>query len=198
MKMAYFRDVLDLMLLKEDAYRKIGNDRKAFARFTLAFLVVNYAFLFLMGILFTVMIGAIAPFVFSIAAQFIANSFILLMLVLLFLLMPFISYLGVLILSGIQHLIGLAFGGKPLKFTDFVKVSRYPDPFVGIIASIVGLSSIYGIWKFFVLYKTYKIIHKLSPKRAGWAVAVNVMLVLAVVFAIMFMYFRAIVSLGAL
>src|SRR3989338_2985950 len=118
-----------------------------------------------------------------------------------FLLFPVIGYGLNLLALGIKYVIGLCFGGKPKSFTDFVAVTDYTFPvvmplmFIPFFATIVGI--FYTVWKYVMLYKSYKIIHKLDARKAGWAVAVNVGLLMVVMFIFVALYFAFIVSIIA-
>lgn len=186
--MAYFKDVFDLLLLKEEVYRRIGNDRKAFRRFTMAFLLSYYLGLFLGGFFFFAAIRIVYPQLLDLVLD---NSIIILLL---YVVAPFILYGVTFLFTLIPYLIGLAVGGKPRKYGDFLKVWLYPSTFFIPLMLIPGLSNIisilYTIWSYFTLYKSYQIIYKLSSRMAGTAVMINVVITLFfILIAIIFFSF---------
>lgn len=171
--MAYFKDIFDLLLLKEEAYRRVGNDRKTFGKFTIAFLLSHYLSLLLGGIFLTIVGGIVFPQFLDLIME---NTGLL---VILYLIIPFLLYGLTFLLTGIPYTIGLLCGGRPRRYSDFLKVWLYPYTFLAPLMFIPGgsiISTLYNIWSFFTLYKTYKIIHRLTPRKAGCAVAVNIVI----------------------
>src|SRR3989338_262591 len=183
--MGYFKDVLGLLLLKDEAYKKVGNDRQAFKKFILAHFISTYALSLFFGTL--ILIGI----------QFLANVKIgVLVPLLILLILPLPLLLANYVCTFISHIIGLAVGGRPHKFGDFFKVYNYVNPVLNPLLIIGGniLGPIIGIWQLCILYKTYRNIHRLNLWKAGAAIAVHIMLLLVFILVIFVSFFYLIAS----
>ena len=193
--MGYLNDAVDLFTLKEETYKKLGNDPNAFRRYTMAYFIVQYSAFFVLFGFIGIILAALIPEMRTAMTTYWYWG------VGVFLLFPVIGYGLNLLALGIKYVIGLCFGGKPKSFTDFVAVTDYTFPvvmplmFIPFFATIVGI--FYTVWKYVMLYKSYKIIHKLDARKAGWAVAVNVGLLMVVMFIFVALYFAFIVSIIA-
>jgi hypothetical protein len=183
--MGYFVDVFNLLLLKDNSYRKVGNDKNALKKFIIAYLISSYFIMFIFGSIIFIGVSILTPGAFESLPK---HLFILLFI---FLIFPFVWLIVIFILTFIPHIIGLAFGGKPKSYADFFKVLEYPTPIITPLILLFSkvLGPIFGIWYFFLLYKTYKLIHKMSPGRAGAAVAFNVFLEIFFAFFIAIIFF---------
>ncbi|MBI5002125.1 hypothetical protein HZC31_01960 [Candidatus Woesearchaeota archaeon] len=193
--MGYLNDVIDIIALKEETYKKLGNDEKAFQRYSIAYLLSSYIMVFLLyG-----MIGVIIALLIPEARTALATYWYI--VVAFFLLFPLIGYGVNLVTLAIKYGIGLCFGGKAKSFKDFAAVTDYITPlvmpflFIPFLSSIIAL--LYCVWKYVILFKSYKIIHKLDARKAGWAVAVNVGLLMVVMLIFVALYFAFIVSIVA-
>ena len=176
--MGYFKDAFAIILLKEETYKKVGNDKNAFKKFVLAYFISTYLTSLFWGtlILFGIRILNLAVFNFIIKYIVILSLF--------FFIFPLITLAFSLVFTFIPHVIGLALGGKPRRYLDFFKVYNYTVPVLWPITTLFNnvLGPIYFIWDLFLLYKTYKVIHRLTPRKAGWGIAINLFLFLIVVF----------------
>ena len=187
--MGYIQDVFDMFLLRDEAYKKVGNDKNGLNKFVGAFLLSEYLTLFFIFALLGIFIFAFSRT--DILPVEITDNLPVFAVILFFvyLFLPFVALICILFLSWISHLIGLLVGGKPLSYLDFVKVANYTYPAaLPLIALVRVLSPIYTVWSFFMLYKTYRIIHKLSPRNAGIAIVLNVCLVLFVILVFVGLY----------
>ena len=178
--MGYFTNVWDLFLLKDETYRKIGNSKHALTQFIVGYLLsmyLSFSFFGLLMIFYVKIIGQTEPKV-----QEIPFTILLIVLIIGILLLPLVCLTFTLLSLWIRHLIGLAFGGKPRNFLDFAKVSGYTIPLAIPFLMLVGkvLGPIYDIWFMCMLYKTYRNIHKLDSREAGWAIFINVLLYIAI------------------
>ncbi len=193
--MGYINDVIDIIALKEETYKKLGNDPNAFQRYTIAYLLIQYIILFLICGLVGIIFAALIP---EIRTAIVKYWYIIIAA---FLIVPILGYGLNLVALGIKYGIGLCFGGKPKSFKDFVAVADYISPvimpflFIPVLSSIVAI--LYTVWKYVILYKTYQIIHKLDAKRAGWAVGINVSILAIIMISFMVMYFGFIFALIA-
>ncbi len=185
--MGYFQDVLDLIFLREETYKKIGNDRNAFKRFTLVFFVNHYVIMLFWALLLSIGINFLAPKAFSLVMS---HPFIFLGL---FLIYPFTVYISSLIFLLIPYVIGLLCGGRPRSFFDFVKVVMYDYPVILPLSMFpsVGpvISMLHLIWSFPMLFKTYKVIHRLSSRAAWGALTVNIILWVLFILAVAVLFF---------
>ena len=176
--MGYFKDTFDIMLLKDKAYKKVGNDKKAFKKFFRAYLLSFYLIEFIIGILIFSGITIIIP-----QMDFNLQLHHILTILPIFLIFPLIILVIELLFNLIPYLIGLAVGVRPKNFIDFFKVSNYPNPIITPLTIFARvLLPIYSIWSFFILYKTYRIIHRLNSRRAAWAIGINIFLLLILCF----------------
>jgi len=183
--MGYFKDVLGILLLKDEAYKKVGNDRYAFKKFILAHFISTYAISLFFGTL--IMIGI----------QFLGDIQVgVLVPLLILLVLPLPLLLAYYVCTFISHIIGLAVGGRPHNFRDFFKVYNYVNPVLNPLLFLGGnvLGPILGIWGFCILYKTYRNIHRLSPWKAGTAIAAHIILLLAFILVIFASFFYLVTS----
>lgn len=183
--MGYFQDIIDLMLLKDETYKKVGNDKTAFGKLFYAYFISAYIIMFIIGALILTGVRFFVPDIFSV----IMNYNIIFLIV--FLLLPFFVFLLTFILNLIPYVIGLLVGGKPNNYIDFFKVYMYHYPVIYPLVLFFNkvLGPIYCIWSFFILFKTYKIVHRLDNKKAGLAIAINIVLSLFVIFGMIVLIF---------
>jgi len=176
--MGYLGDIFGIFLLKDESYRKVGNDGDSFIRLFLGWMVSSYLALAIIG-MFSLMIFRT---MFSIN---IVKPYCLFGLAF-FVFFPAITFLFSFIITFVPHLIGLLLGGRPRNYFDFFSVLNYAYPVMIPIAVLFGevFVSIFALWWFFILYMTYRRIHMLSPCKAGWAVAINLILYLMLIFFI--------------
>ncbi|MDP7323988.1 MAG: YIP1 family protein [Candidatus Woesearchaeota archaeon] len=188
--MGYFTDCLDLFALKDDTYRKVGNDPQAFKKFFLAYLIVMYGMMAFIGIFAAIGVSFFMP------EGIPFPQWAVLGILVVFLICPFICFIFTYIITLIPHVIGLALGGNPRSYNDFFKVIQYNYPFAFpltvLFQNIFG--PVYAVWYFFMLYKTYRIIHKLEPQQAGWAIGINLIICLAFVGLIVLVVFYVLTS----
>ena len=115
--MGYFKDTIGILLLKDQAYRKVGNDRNAFKKFILAHFISTYAITLFLGTL--VLVGV----------QLLGDIQIgVLIPLLILLILPLPILVAYYVCTLISYLIGIAVGGKPNNFRDFFKVYNYVSP----------------------------------------------------------------------
>ncbi len=176
--MGYFNDIFGIILLKDDAYKKVGNDKNAFKKYFFALFISWYCLSFFIGIIVFAGIGIVSPEKLNVITNY------TLIILLGFLMFPFLVFLLNFILTFIPHLIGLAFGGRPKNYVDYFKVTNYVYPLTLPLLFFFKevFNAIYVIWSLFMLYKSYKIIHRLNPRKAGWAVVANIFLFLVFIF----------------
>lgn len=176
--MGYFQRILGLLLLKEETYRNIGNDRDSFLRYCLALFFSCYLTTAIIGSFLLLFIGMFRE-------QLLNSTAAVLALLFLALILPFFILLAQLISTLIPYAIGLILGGRPKNYLDFFNTVNYITPILlplVIIDKVIG--SIANIWSYFILYKSYIVIQKLNPKKAAWAIVINLLLTLAFIFFI--------------
>ncbi|MDO8555821.1 MAG: YIP1 family protein [Nanoarchaeota archaeon] len=188
--MGYWQDMFDILLLKDEAYRRVGNDAHAFKRVS--------GYLLLSFFCVALFIGALVALGFSFIRAYLPvgeipadiGGFLSLIFIAMVVFMPLLLYAFEYVSSLIPHGIGLLCGGKPKGYHDFFKVASYPLPVVYPLMILFNvLQPVFMIWWFFVLYKSYRVIHKLSPRNSGLAVALNILLVLIVIVTITVLVF---------
>ncbi len=167
--MGYFQDAIDVLLLREETYRKIGNDPNAFRKFFKCYLSVSYLILFFAAIviLFGISIGR--PALLNLITPF--GFFTGLVM---FFGIPFFVFIALLIEVGIVHLFGLGAGGSPRRYLDFYTVVSYPIPLILPLAIVFfndysALNVLVGIWWLLIVYTSFKTIHRLTSDKAAKA-----------------------------
>jgi len=169
--MEYLNDIWALITLKDDAYKKVANDREALARYIKYYLLVSY-------IVLGIIMLAIGVFAGGIALAMGKNILIgILIGVLVYLILPLFGLVMDIFGGWLNHFVAKLLGGKARSFWDFYKVYHYPRAAIKVIA-IIPIANIasqfyYVVWDFVVLYKSLVNIHKLSTKRAGWFVGIK-------------------------
>jgi hypothetical protein len=176
--MGYFLDIAGLFLLRDQSYKNVGNDRRAFTKYLMALFIVVYLVELFIGISLIIGLNFLAP-----EKLFLVLNHVFLVL-LLFLLAPLLYFIITYIFTLILHLIGLAFGGKPNNYHDFFKVVNYVQPIIIPFTVFFGkiAEPVFTVWSFFILYRTYKNIHRLSPGRSVGAVVVLIVLIMIFAF----------------
>jgi len=176
--MGYINNVLSQLLLKEDAYKRIGNDKHSFSKFLLAFFISTYLTEIILGSIVASIFVIIQPELFLTLTRHIFIEFII------FITLPFLLLTFIFLCDLIPYLIGVAVGGKARTYFDFFTVLEYHNPLVMPLIMLFKtvLYPIYIIWYFFILYKTYRTIHKLNRSNAGLAIIINLLVLLVITF----------------
>jgi len=188
-KMGYFQDILDVFLLKDKTYKKLANDNKTFRRFFVSYLVSSYIvygfFAMLIGLAMLVFmpIGFVPKPDMVLAGIAIGIGVILIL--------PFVLFVIQYVLTLIPYIIGLMFGGTPRKYSDFFKILHFTLPVqIPLTAFFNEIANpVFGVWHFFILHKTYKVVHRMNSSQAMWAVIVYLILVLFVIAVMVLLFF---------
>ncbi|HLC55156.1 MAG TPA: YIP1 family protein [Candidatus Nanoarchaeia archaeon] len=183
--MVYIKDVLGIFSLKDEVYRKIGNDPHAFKRVFGYTMLSMFLIILVFGIIAFTSVALFMPYLKDFNLSVIIAVFLAALIFI-----PLFVFLINYIVGLIPHGIGLLCGGSPRNYHDFLKVVLYPLPLIlPLIFLFEGIvSTVYTIWSFFILYKTYRIIHKLDSHSAGLATALNVAVYFIFVVAVIILF----------
>lgn len=184
--MQYFQEVWDLVCLKDEAYRKIGNDKSALRRLVTYFIIVSYITITLVMLILGFFVGIIA-----VSAGKLSLLTILLVVLLAILFLPWLGIIFDIFFGWLNHIFAVLIGGKA-RFWDFYKVYHYPKPLmmiIGIVPLLNMLLYAYFVWDFIFLYKSLINIHKLTPKQAGWFVGIKAGIIILGAVVLFILYF---------
>ncbi|HLD12280.1 MAG TPA: hypothetical protein VJB87_01670 [Candidatus Nanoarchaeia archaeon] len=176
--MGYWRDVFGIVTLNDESYKRVANDPRAFKRVFGYFLLSVFLLIGVIGLIVLFAASFIVA-LFPESAQLLnAGAIIGTLFLVALVVFPFIAFIAEYIVLLIPYGIGLLCGGKPKKYSDFFTVMLYPVPIMAPLVLILGqwASGLYSIWFFVMLFKTYRIVHKLDAHRSGWAVGINALL----------------------
>jgi len=162
---------------KDEAFKRVGNDRKAFRRLFKYEILTNYLHMFIL--VFFLSMWFLLSMFFSAKNTNISPETIAVIAGIL-LVWPFISFLILFVLGIIPYLLGKLFGGRARRYKDFFKVMNYTRP-IGKFVSLVPFAGlVYSVYTYIFLYKTYTNVHKLSSESAGWCMGILIVLGLVV------------------
>lgn len=178
--MGYINTVLDQFCLKQEAYKRIGNDQHSFFKFIIAFFFSTYVTQIILSSILASVLVIINPSLFLALTKHILIGFII------FITLPFLLLIILFLEDLIPYLIGVAVGGKAKTYFDFFTTLEYHYPLILPILIIFKtvLSPIYIILYFFNLNQTYRTIHKLNRSQAGLAIILNLFVILIITFVL--------------
>ena len=189
----YLDDIWAIISLKDDTYKKIGNDKDALRRYFVYYLVIGY--------IITLIVGLTLGVFFVIAAGSMGFMSVSLAILLTFagiIVLPWIGLLFDIVGGLLNHILALIFGGKAKNFWDFYKVYHYARPAIRVIAMIpfVNLAAqfYYMIWDFSVLYKSLRTIHMMDKNKAGWVIGIKIFLYIVMFGVMIYVYLALIVG----
>ena len=186
--MGYWQDVLDVFLLKDKTYKKLANDKGTFKRYFSAYLLSSY----LVFLFFAIVGGLAALVMFPGTIAFSPEKILLILLLAIgfIIIIPFIIFIIAFILTLVPYIIGLVFGGRPRNYVDFFKIIHFTTPVQIPICALFNqvANPIFSVWHFFIMFKTYKVVHKLNSTQAMWAVIVYIIIILFVLMVVVLLF----------